>query len=653
MVKSVFDIISPKEFETDSSRIAEHLPCHVYGGCGSSDAMAIYKNDSSGRYSFYCFSCGKAQSKGITEDLVNEVMSISIKGFKTQYKDLSRGLKHKGTSNIMDQVNNVVNLSKGTVREIQDRGIRESVCKRYGVRTQLNKNTQEIATHIYPYTDSKGNLIAQKIRLCPKNGFPWESNEPDYMNKIVLFGQHIFTPGQSTKLTITEGEIDAMSAFQLNGELYPVVSIPSGGGKNVKNIFKNDAVYKFVDSFKEIVISMDMDDNGELAAKIIAEIFPRKSKIMNMRYKDANEYLLKGTPAEWTKDFHNAQTYAPQGLIKSSALIKPLLEGEAIDTCGFYPYKQLNHSLIGVRGGELVTITAGTGVGKSDFTSELALSLQQQTGEPVGLVFLEQSKTKTAAKLLSKRMNKPIANMNLLEKMPEYLKKTDMYKDLVDHMNKSGQIVKVPQEEIQKEAEALFKDDKFILFEHFGSTDIDTVLQKVYQMKTVFNCKFVFLDHISIVVSGQDSGDERKALDAIMTKLRMLVEQTGLCLFVVSHLKRPPGKGHEQGAEVSLSELRGTAGIGQLSDVVIGLERNQQHEDPYMRNITITRVLKNRMFGDTGPSSILFFDKTTARLKEVSPEEYEENIKRVSEKEQTQANLTKNSWEEVTHEING
>jgi len=38
---------------------------------------------------------------------------------------------------------------------------------------------------------------------------------------------------------------------------------------------------------------------------------------------------------------------------------------------------------------------------------------------------------------------------------------------------------------------------------------------------------------------------------------------------MVSHLKRPGGTAHEEGGITSLSQLRGSAGIGQLSDMVI------------------------------------------------------------------------------------
>jgi twinkle protein len=118
-------------------------------------------------------------------------------------------------------------------------------------------------------------------------------------------------------------------------------------------------------------------------------------------------------------------------------------------------------------------------------------------------------------------------------------------------------------------------------------------------------------------VSAQDNADERKAIDEIMTKLRMLVQETGIALLVVSHLKRPIDRGHEEGAATSLAQLRGSASIAQLSDMVIGLERNGQAVDVQMRNTTQVRVLKSRFNGITGPACKLLYNKDTGRMFEI------------------------------------
>ena len=137
-------------------------------------------------------------------------------------------------------------------------------------------------------------------------------------------------------------------------------------------------------------------------------------------------------------------------------------------------------------------------------------------------------------------------------------------------------------------------------------------------MAKALDCKWIMLDHLSIVVSSMEEGDERKMIDRAMTLLRTLVQETGIGLIVVSHLRRPEGKGHEEGAHTSLSQLRGSHSIAQLSDIVIGLERNQQAEDN--SDETTVRVLKNRFSGETGPTGSLFYNKQTGRLTEVPPQ---------------------------------
>ena len=110
-------------------------------------------------------------------------------------------------------------------------------------------------------------------------------------------------------------------------------------------------------------------------------------------------------------------------------------------------------------------------------------------------------------------------------------------------------------------------------------------------------------------MSGLD-GDERRMIDMTMTRLRSLVERTGIALFLVSHLKRPNGdNNHEEGARVTLGQLRGSQAIAQLSDAVIALERDQQADGT--GNSTAIRILKNRYSGETGIACRISYDLST------------------------------------------
>ena len=134
-------------------------------------------------------------------------------------------------------------------------------------------------------------------------------------------------------------------------------------------------------------------------------------------------------------------------------------------------------------------------------------------------------------------------------------------------------------------------------------------------MSALFETKTIFLDHLSILISGLD-GDERKMIDNTMTKLRSLVEKTGIKLFLVSHVRRTQtDKNHEEGARVTLGQLRGSAAISQLADEVWGLERNQQTEAV---DQTVLRVLKNRYSGEVGIACQLKYNKETCKYDETT-----------------------------------
>ena len=69
-------------------------------------------------------------------------------------------------------------------------------------------------------------------------------------------------------------------------------------------------------------------------------------------------------------------------------------------------------------------------------------------------------------------------------------------------------------------------------FDHFGSISNDEILSRVRYMARGLGCKWIILrppKYLSIRVK-KDNGDERKSIDILMTKLRSLVEETGISL---------------------------------------------------------------------------------------------------------------------------
>ena len=164
--------------------------------------------------------------------------------------------------------------------------------------------------------------------------------------------------------------------------------------------------------------------------------------------------------------------------------------------------------------------------------------------------------------------------------------------------------------------------DRVWIHAHFGANDIDAIFSKLRFMIVGCNCRWVVLDHLHMMVSSTVEGDERRAIDSIMTRLRSLVEETGVGLILVSHLRRIDGnRGHENGVETSVSHIRGSQSIAQISDAILSLERNQQSDDPIEASTTRVRILKSRYTGDVGIATYLLYDNETGRLSELAGDE--------------------------------
>jgi twinkle protein len=475
-------------------------------------------------------------------------------------------------------------LTKGMLDEILERNITKDTCRKYEVTVQNGK-------HFYPFFDDAGQHIANKVRIVDKKDFYTEGNVP----ASVLFGQKGFSEG-GKYITLCEGEIDALSAYQMLGSKWPVVSVKTGAASVTKDIAKS---YEFLMSFDNIVICFDNDEAGIKGAKRAAELLAPKAKIMPMQYKDANDYLKEKASSSFITDWWAAKTYTPDGIVAGSSMWEAVTEG-VTEASVNYPYEGLQKLTYGIRLGELVTITAGSGLGKSQFLKELINHVLISSKDNIGMLFMEESIKRAGLSLMSLAANVPLHLPDSFASVSD-----QQFKEAFDNTLGTGRL---------------------FFYDHFGSNSIDNIVQKVKYFGKILGCKYVVLDHVSIIVSDQQSGDERRAIDEIMTKLRTVVQELDICLLMVSHLRRPSSTGHEEGAVTSLSQLRGSASIGQLSDIVIGLERNGQAEDETERHTTHIRVIKNRFSGLTGPACRLYYSRKTGRLIELEDEEIEEEL---------------------------
>ena len=374
----------------------------------------------------------------------------------------------------------------------------------------------------------------------------------------------------------------------MTGSKWPVVSLRNGAQSAVKDV---KAQFEWLNKFDNIVLCFDNDEPGREAANKVAQIFePNKCRIVSLKAKDANEYLVHGQSAKFVERWWDARPFTPAGIVnlKDFEGLYDDDERQSVD----YPYKGMNEMLYGMRTGELITFTAGTGAGKSSIMRELEHHLLNNTDSNIGIISLEENVKQTIFHLMSVEASKRL-----------YIKEV---RDTVD------------DEQLRMYEQATVGTGRVFAFDHFGSIQTDEILARVRYMVKALDCRYIIIDHLSILVSGLEGEDERRNIDKMMTQLRSLVEETQCCMLLVSHLRRASGdKGQEQGVQISLSMLRGSHSIAQISDAVIAMERDQQASDPVAANTTTIRVLKNRYAGETGIATYLWYDRDSGRMTEI------------------------------------
>ena len=511
------------------AEFVRHEPCP---NCGSSDANSLY---SDGQH--YCFSC----------QTFTPAEGINL------YSQSTRTMTN-------------VKL-RGEAQTLHRRRLSEKTCGKFRIY-------RDGSTLLFPYFTSDGVLSGIKVKNKRKE-FTYEGVSTD-----TLFGQHLF-PNSGKRIVVTEGELDAASCYEAM-PTWPMVSLPHGAASAKKDIQKQIPLFQ---GYEEIVLFFDSDEPGRKAAEEAAGVLPPgKVRIARMEaYKDPSEALQADDSEAIRKAIWNATPYRPDGIVDGRSLLEIVTTPQA-PFDHEYPFAGLNKKLHGIRYGELVTFTAGSGSGKTSIMRHIATDLLQK-GESVGILELEASNRRTALGLMSTAVGKNL--------------------HIGDH----------DERELKSAFESSIANWNLFCFDGFGSFDPDLLYNRIEYLASGLECRVIFLDHLSILLSGLD-GDERRMIDVTMTKLRSLVERTGISLFLVSHLRRASNDraSHEEGGRVSLSSLRGSHSIAQISDSVVALEVDQQATTD--RKLTTVRVLKNRYSGEVGEACQLAYDLNTCRFTE-------------------------------------
>lgn len=274
-----------------------------------------------------------------------------------------------------------------------ERKLSPKTIKDFKISENFSKNGREI---IFPYYRD-GSLISVKyLNLIRENGKKTirvqENCEP------CLFGWHLI-PKNSREITITEGEIDALSLYEYG---INALSVPfGGGGGNKQKWIESD--YGKLSIFDKINLALDNDAEGQSAAQEIAKrLGGHRCRLVTLPYKDANECLQKNVSKQTVEEcFENAMAFAPRELIKASLLVEEVIEQfypKENTFLGYDPLWKKATGLIKFRPYEISVWSGINGHGKSLFLNQIILGCLQQ-GARVCIASLELKRGKLLYKL--------------------------------------------------------------------------------------------------------------------------------------------------------------------------------------------------------------------------------------------------------------
>lgn len=506
----------------ETSEVVElHIPCEA---CGSSDARVNY-SDGHG----FCFSC----SHYYPPEKVFEDASL------LSYEYLPW------------------------------RGVHKETFSFYGSPTKCASDGKPLSIG-FKYPNSSYKI--RDLNKPKKEAFTTKGD----IAKAGLFGRDKFAPGSHKYVTITEGELDALSLYQTIRS--PVVSVRSSVTAQSDCTIDRS----WLNAFERIYICFDADEPGRDAAAAVAKLFDYNKVYVVLLAggprKDANDYVAAGEGDELKNIWWNAKRYQPDSIKSSLDYFKSLVVEKPQWGIPF-PWPSVTAATYGIRLKESVLLTALEGVGKTEICHAVEHSILKNTSSNVGTIYLEEPE---------KRHLEALAGLELKEPV-----------HLPDRRASDSEVA----EAIQK---VIGTDDRLFMYSHFGSDDPDVILDTIRFLVAARDCRYIILDHLSMVVSGLRSRDLTQTLDYLSTRLQMMLMELNFALILVSHVN---------------DDLltRGSRNISKVGNTWIHLSRDLKAEDEVVRRTTDVSLFKNRYAWKTGSICKLLFDPLTYTLSEYVP----------------------------------
>jgi len=558
------------------------LPCpHV--DCGSSDAFGFDVDKGYGG----CFSCGMGYPhKGMTTfDWASDKYPLKPRMPRTGTDHSWETKEETEVNDYWDNyemttddmtVDGVVEDQEdayeavGTVKlsQVNDRGILPKTFKHFGVQVFTDDN-DVVVKHVYPYPAG-----GTKTRMClhtkPKL-FPQAGDTSS------LFGLNLFPPSCSRQVTVTEGECDAMAAWQMisgGGFVNPVVSVPSATVSRKTW----DNVTKYLDSFDKIILSVDNDKAGDALATQMSKMFLGKVyRINHGLFKDANDFLMAGEGKAYKSAWWAAKKVKPESILSNPDDYLTLYD----ESPDFEYFKsgipELDRKMLGICKGYITLIQAPTGLGKSEVMRYLEYKLLSTSNYRVASCRKEETKLRSLLGLVSYDLG---TNVTL--------------KKFVDEHGL--------EDDVKSSITSLTQEERFVTFNIDETQTNDETMAQLHYLISVMGIDYLFIEPIQDIVSGSNASEKEGKLSDLITRMGNMCGETGVGIVLIAHE-------NGQGGAMYSSMITKKAGFK------IVLRADRDSEDPDERNRTYLEIKeKNRVGLGFGPAGAVDFSIDTYML---------------------------------------
>lgn len=211
-------------------------------------------------------------------------------------------------------------------------------------------------------------------------------------------------------------------------------------------------------------------------------------------------------------------------------------------------FRNIDNDILGFLSGQLITISAYTGIGKSILTSQLILNMLKQN-KKIDLFSLEMGRGQIINKLVSNGCN---------------IEFNKIYKNELDDSEK---------EKITMYISDFLSTKNLEIYDSIG--EIENIISTIKRDKLKNNIDIVFIDLINRVSDNMSNHKNRaEYLGELTRRLKLLALQLNIPIVITAQINRViEGR---QDKRPTLADIKESGGIAEDSDLVIALYRNRE-----------------------------------------------------------------------------